>query len=83
MLSVAEIVRLTEMLVELLLPLFMLTEVLLGAEVSLTTKLMLSESESETFPDVSLNQTYTVRGKVPRVEELETVKSTVSEYVCV
>ena len=52
---------------------------LLGAVVSLTTKVMPSEAESETFPAASLNQTYTVREWFPVVEALDSVKLTVAE----
>ena len=48
-------------------------------EVSLTTKVMPSEAEAETFPAVSLNQTYTVREWFPDDEELDSVKLTVAE----
>ena len=40
---------------------------------------MLSEAEAETFPAVSLNQTYTVREWFPTDEALDSVKLTVAE----
>ena len=52
---------------------------LLGTVVSVTTKVMLSEAEVETFPAVSLNQTYTVREWFPDDEALDSVKLTVAE----
>ena len=63
----------------LLAPLLMLIVGLLGTVVSLTTKVMPSETEVETFPAVSLNQTYTVREWFPVVEALDSVKLTVAE----
>ena len=60
-------------------PELMLIVGLFGAVVSLTTKVMLSEAEAETFPAVSLNQTYTVREWFPVVEALDSVKLTVAE----
>ena len=65
--------------VVLLSPVLMLIVGLLGTVVSLTTKVMLSEAEVETFPAVSLNQTYTVREWFPVVEALDSVKLTVAE----
>ena len=65
--------------VVLLAPLLMLIVGLLGTVVSLTTKVMLSEAEAETFPAVSLNQTYTVREWFPADEALDSVKLTVAE----
>ena len=78
-LSVAERARLTTVFDVLLAPLLMLIVGLLGSVVSLTTKVMLSEAESETFPAVSLNQTYTVREWFPADEALDSVKPTVAE----
>ena len=63
----------------LLAPLLMLIVGLLGTVVSLTTKVMPSETEVETFPAVSLNQTYTVREWFPADEALDSVKLTVAE----
>ena len=63
----------------LLAPLLMLIVGLLGTVVSLTTKVMPSEAEAETFPAVSLNQTYTVREWFPADEALVSVKLTVAE----
>ena len=63
----------------LLSPVLMLIVGLLGAVVSLTTKVIPSEAESETFPAVSLNQTYTVREWFPTDEALDSVKLTVAE----
>ena len=60
-------------------PLLMLIVGLLGAVVSLTTKVMPSEADDETFPAVSLNQTYTVREWFPADEALDIVKLTVAE----
>ena len=65
--------------VVLLSPVLMLIVGLLGTVVSLTTKVMPSEAESETFPAVSLNQTYTVREWFPADEVLDSVKLTVAE----
>ena len=53
----AERARLTTVFDVLLSPVLMLIVGLLGTVVSLTTKVMLSEAEAETFPAVSLNQT--------------------------
>ena len=75
----AERARLTTVFDVLLAPLLMLIVGLLGTVVSLTTKVMLSEAEAETFPAVSLNQTYTVREWFPVVEALDSVKLTVAE----
>ena len=75
----AESVRVTLVEVVLLSPVLMLMVGLPGAVVSLTTKVMLSEAESETFPSVSLNQTYTVREWFPADEALDSVKLTVAE----
>ena len=77
--SEAERARLTTVLLVLESPLLMLIVGLLGAVVSLTTKVMLSEAEAETFPSVSLNQTYTVREWFPADEALDSVKLTVAE----
>ena len=60
-------------------PELMLIVGLLGTVVSLTTKVMLSEAEAETFPAVSLNQTYTVREWFPADEALARLKLTVAE----
>ena len=60
-------------------PELMLIVGLLGAVVSLTTKVMPSEAEAETFPAVSLNQTYTVREWFPADEALDSVKLTSAE----
>ena len=60
-------------------PELMLIVGLPGAVVSLTTKVIPSEAEAETFPAVSLNQTYTVREWFPVVEALDSVKLTVAE----
>ena len=60
-------------------PELMLIVGLPGAVVSLTTKVMPSEAESETFPVASLNQTYTVREWFPPDEALDSVKLTVAE----
>ena len=65
--------------VALLSPVLMLIVGLLGTVVSLTTKVMPSEAEAETFPAVSLNQTYTVREWFPTDEALDSVKLTVAE----
>ena len=67
------------MLEVLELSLLILIDGLLGAVVSLTTKVMPSEAEAETFPAVSLNQTYTVREWFPIDEALDIVKLTVAE----
>ena len=75
----AESVRVTLVEVVLLSPVLMLMVGLLGTVVSLTTKVMPSEAESETFPAVSLNQTYTVREWFPEDEALDSVKLTVAE----
>ena len=75
----AERARLTTVFDVVLAPLLMLIVGLLGAEVSVTTKVMPSEAETETFPAVSLNQTYTVREWLPVVEALDSVKLTVAE----
>ena len=74
-----ERVSVTLVEVVLLSPVLMLIVGLLGTVVSLTTKVMPSEAESETFPAVSLNQTYTVREWFPVVEALDSVKLTVAE----
>ena len=74
-----ERVSVTLVEVVLLSPVLMLIVGLLGTVVSLTTKVMLSEAEAETFPAVSLNQTYTVREWFPVVEALDSVKLTVAE----
>ena len=78
-LSEAERARPTAVFDVLLAPLLMLIVGLLGTVVSLTTKVMPSEAEVETFPAVSLNQTYTVREWFPVVEALDSVKLTVAE----
>ena len=78
-LSVAERARLTTVFDVLLAPLLMLIVGLLGSVVSLTTKVMLSEAESETLPASSLNQTYTVREWFPAEEAPDSVKPTVAE----
>ena len=52
---------------------------LLGAVVSLTTKVIPSEADDEIFPAVSLNQTYTVREWFPADEALDSEKLTVAE----
>ena len=78
-LSVAVRVRPTSVFDVLLAPLLMLIVGLLGAVVSLTTKVMPSEADDETFPAVSLNQTYTVREWFPADEALDSVKLTVAE----
>ena len=75
----AERARPTTVFDVLLAPLLMLIVGLLGTVVSLTTKVMPSEAESETFPAVSLNQTYTVREWFPADEALDSVKLTVAE----
>ena len=75
----AERARLTTVFDVLLAPLLMLIVGLLGTVVSLTTKVMPSEAEAETFPAVSLNQTYTVREWFPTEEALDSVKLTVAE----
>ena len=75
----AERARLTTVFDVLLSPVLMLIVGLLGTVVSLTTKVMPSEAESETFPAVSLNQTYTVREWFPVVEALDSVKLTSAE----
>ena len=69
----------TTVLEVLELSLLILIDGLLGAVVSLITKVMLSEAEAETFPAVSLNQTYTVREWFPIDEALDSVKLTVAE----
>ena len=74
-----ERVSVTLVEVVLLSPVLMLIVGLLGTVVSLTTKVMPSEAESETFPAVSLNQTYTVREWFPTEEALDSVKLTVAE----
>ena len=74
-----ERVSVTLVEVVLLSPVLMLIVGLLGTVVSLTTKVMPSEAESETFPAVSLNQTYTVREWFPIDEALDSVKLTVAE----
>ena len=74
--SEAERARLTTVLLVLESPLLMLMVGLLGAVVSLTTKVMPSEADDETFPAVSLNQTYTVREWFPTDEALDSVKLT-------
>ena len=78
-LSVAERARLTTVFDVMLAPLLMLMVGLLGAVVSLTTKVIPSETDDETFPAVSLNQTYTVREWFPADEALDIVKLTVAE----
>ena len=65
--------------VVLLSPVLMLIVGLHGAVVSLTTKVMPSEAESETLPAESLNQTYTVREWFPADEAMESLKLTVAE----
>ena len=75
----AERARLTTVFDVLLSPVLMLIVGLLGTVVSLTTKVMPSEAEAETFPAVSLNQTYTVREWFPTEEALVSVKLTVAE----
>ena len=75
----AERARLTTVFDVLLSPVLMLIVGLLGTVVSLTTKVMPSEAEAETFPAVSLNQTYTVREWFPADEALDRVKLTVAE----
>ncbi len=75
----AESVRVTLVEVVLLSPVLMVIVGLLGAVVSLTAKVITSEAESETFPAVSLNQTYTVREWFPADEALDSVKLTVAE----
>ena len=65
--------------VVLMSPVLMLIVGLLGTVVSLTTKVMPSEAEAETFPVESLNQTYTVREWFPEDEALDSVKLTVAE----
>ena len=77
--SEAERARLTTVLLVLESPLLMLIVGLLGAVVSLTTKVMPSEADDETFPAVSLNQTYTVREWFPIDEVLDSEKLTVAE----
>ena len=74
-----ERVSVTLVEVVLLSPVLILMVGLLGAVVSLTTKVMLSEAEDETFPAVSLNQTYTVREWFPADEALDSVKLTSAE----
>ena len=78
-LSEAERARLTTVFDVLLAPLLMLMVGLLGAVVSLTTKVIPSEADDETFPTASLNQTYTVREWFPVVEALDSMKLTVAE----
>ena len=75
----AERVSVTLVEVVLLSPVLMLIVGLPGTVVSLITKVMLSEAEAETFPSVSLNQTYTVREWFPADEALDSVKLTVAE----
>ena len=75
----AESVRVTLVEVVLLSPVLMLMVGLPGAVVSLTTKVMPSEAEAETFPAESLNQTYKVREWFPIDEALDSVKLTVAE----
>ena len=77
--SEAERARLTTVFDVMLAPLLMLIVGLLGAVVSLTTKVMPSEADDETFPAVSLNQTYTVREWFPADEAPDSVKLTVAE----
>ena len=77
--SEAERARLTTVLLVVESPLLMLMVGLLGAVVSLTTKVIPSEADDETFPAVSLNQTYTVREWFPADEALDSVKLTVAE----
>ena len=65
-------------------PLLTLIEGLLGLVVStivvlFTIKVMSSDAADETFPAVSLNQTYTVREWFPADEAPESVKLTVAE----
>jgi len=76
---VAERARLTTVFDVLLAPLLMLIVGLLGAVVSLTTKVMPSEADDEIFPAASLNQAYTVREWFPVVEALDSMKLTVAE----
>ena len=73
--------RVSVTLVEVVLsaPELMLIVGLLGAVVSLTTKVMPSEADDETFPAVSLSQTYTVREWFPADEALDSEKLTVAE----
>ena len=78
-LSEAERARLTTVFDVLLAPLLMLMVGLLGAVVSLTTKVIPSEADDEIFPAVSLNQTYTVREWFPIDEVLDSEKLTVAE----
>ena len=78
-LSVAERARLTTVFDVLPAPLLMLIVGLLGTVVSLTTKVIPSEADDETFPAVSLNQTYTVREWFPADEALDSEKLTVAE----
>ena len=75
----AERVSVTLVEVALLSPVLMLIVGLPGTVVSLTAKVMPSEAEAETFPSVSLNQTYTVREWFPADEALDSVKLTVAE----
>ena len=75
----AESVRVTLVEVVLLSPVLMLIVGLPGTVVSLTTKVITSEAESETYPASSLNQTYTVREWFPIDEALDSVKLTVAE----
>ena len=74
-----ERVSVTLVEVVLLSPVLMLIVGLLGTVVSLTTKVMPSKAESETFPAVSLNQTYTLREWFPTPEALARGKLTVGE----
>ena len=74
-----ERVSVTLVEVVLLSPVLMLIVGLLGTVVSLTTKVMPSETEVETFPAASLNQTYTEREWLPAEEALASVKLTVAE----
>ena len=78
-LSVAERARLTTVFDVLPAPLLMLIVGLLGTVVSLTTKVIPSEADDETFPAVSLNQTYTVREWFPIDEVLDSEKLKVAE----
>ena len=75
----AERARLTTEFDVVLAPLLMLIVGLLGTVVSSITKVITSEAEVEIFPDVSLNQTYTVREWFPTDEALARAKLTVAE----
>ena len=80
-LSEAERARLTTVFDVLLAPLLMLMVGLLGAVVSLTTKVIPSEADDEIFPAVSLNQMYSVREWFPADEAPESVKLTVPDLL--